>query len=333
MAEVKSESVSVDPASCIGSGVCAGLSPIFVTTSGATEVRPHAFIDSSTLDDAIGLCPVEAIAKRRDAELTQDWGAPGTEYSSLDPLRTRMEIHRRFSQQPDDIDARVIRALVLGESGTLVDVGCGTGSFLARIQSVHPALDLTGVDTSAAAVDTVSALGGITGLIADARDLPIESASVDRVTARHMLYHVSHPERAVAEMARILGRSGRCIVTVNHAATAPWIGEAMSTAASEAGVDLAHTFAPVHSDNVDELIATAFPVVRSVRVDNAFVFPEPAPVIAFGEAAASVYGVPAAGEQRDAILGAFRARVNDWFAHHDRLIDPKGYSVVVGSFA
>lgn len=47
---------------------------------------------------------------------------------------------------------------------------------------------------------------------ADAYALPLESESVDVVMANMFLHHVEHPEKALAEMSRILKKGGRLVI-------------------------------------------------------------------------------------------------------------------------
>ncbi|HJW40728.1 MAG TPA: class I SAM-dependent methyltransferase, partial [Rhizomicrobium sp.] len=88
-------------------------------------------------------------------------------------------------------------------------------------------IDLTLADQSpgmvSEAIGAVTASGGtwnsISSKVADVCALPFEDDSFDVVTAMHMLYHASDKDRAVAEIARVLRRSGKLIVTTNGAET------------------------------------------------------------------------------------------------------------------
>ena len=54
-------------------------------------------------------------------------------YASLSPLRTRIEVHRRYSEQPDDLDEAVDEAVDAAGTAAVLDVDCGTGSLLRRL--------------------------------------------------------------------------------------------------------------------------------------------------------------------------------------------------------
>ena len=50
-------------------------------------------------------------------------------------------------------------------------------------------------------------------VVADARDLPIEDGTVDLILSFGVLEHVAHPEKAVAEIHRLLREDGRVLCT------------------------------------------------------------------------------------------------------------------------
>ncbi|HVW71531.1 MAG TPA: class I SAM-dependent methyltransferase [Candidatus Paceibacterota bacterium] len=50
-------------------------------------------------------------------------------------------------------------------------------------------------------------------IVADAHDLPLPDASFEQILATEVLEHLHTPERAVAEMARVLAPGGRVILT------------------------------------------------------------------------------------------------------------------------
>lgn len=61
--------VSVDPDTCIGSGICAGLAPgLFVLVNGVSEPIEPAIRPAPAAIDAAESCPVEAIAVRDAAD-------------------------------------------------------------------------------------------------------------------------------------------------------------------------------------------------------------------------------------------------------------------------
>ncbi len=108
---------------------------------------------------------------------------------------------------------------VLGDGWTtVVDVGIGEGFALERI--VPPdgsATKVTGVeyrpDKLAAAM---ARRDGLAGVVADAGMVPLRDGAADLVLCIEVLEHLVRVEPAVAELARICGKNGRCVVSV------PW---------------------------------------------------------------------------------------------------------------
>jgi ubiquinone/menaquinone biosynthesis C-methylase UbiE len=101
---------------------------------------------------------------------------------------------------------------VIGGPGeSLLDVGCGTGSFLARLRTSGHHGPLTGLDSSPAAARACAAVPGVRAVTGDAVRLPFPDGAFDVVTARHMLYHVSDVRAALAEARRVLRVGGRFV--------------------------------------------------------------------------------------------------------------------------
>lgn len=92
-----------------------------------------------------------------------------------------------------------------------IDVGCGTGALTQTILDVADPRSIVGVDPSDAfvsyAVDHVQDARA-TFRVADARELPLEDSSVDVAVSGLVLNFVPEPERALAEMTRVLGAGG-----------------------------------------------------------------------------------------------------------------------------
>lgn len=103
-------------------------------------------------------------------------------------------------------------------SPTLLDVGAGTGQFLAQLRrsfgSIQPiALDLSRPYLAEAARRTARA-GGVETVQAPAEDLPLADASVDIVTTIFLLHELPRQVRAkaAAEMARVLKPGGLLVM-------------------------------------------------------------------------------------------------------------------------
>jgi SAM-dependent methyltransferase len=96
--------------------------------------------------------------------------------------------------------------------GRWLDVGCGTGALTRTVlDRAGPEL-VAGVDPSAGFVaDARERMGGGRAAFAvgDARRLPVRDGAADWVVSGLVLNFVPEPERAVAELARVLRPGGR----------------------------------------------------------------------------------------------------------------------------
>jgi ubiquinone/menaquinone biosynthesis C-methylase UbiE len=94
-----------------------------------------------------------------------------------------------------------------------LDVACGPGYVSAAAKELGAVP--TGIDFSDKMVAIAKRMfREIRFTQGDARDLPFEDGSFDRVLMNFGLLHVSHPEKACAEVCRVLKRQGKFGFTV-----------------------------------------------------------------------------------------------------------------------
>ena len=99
---------------------------------------------------------------------------------------------------------------------TIADLGAGEGSFALLLS--QKAVRVIAVDSSARMIEVgreQAARHGVKNVEyrqGDMEEVPIASGEVDLVFFSQSLHHALHPERALAEAARILGDSGRIVV-------------------------------------------------------------------------------------------------------------------------
>jgi SAM-dependent methyltransferase len=156
-----------------------------------TDTRPE--VDSGT-GRALGLPPGVAL------EAT---GQDEKKYSTTNPV-----VRRLIARWLD-----VVRDAIGSDPGLVVDVGTGEGFAVER--TIPRGVSFVGVEYREgkirAATQRIDALQGIVG---DAGQLPVRTASVQTVTCIEVLEHLTEPAVAVGELARIT--AGRCVVSV------PW---------------------------------------------------------------------------------------------------------------
>jgi ubiquinone/menaquinone biosynthesis C-methylase UbiE len=112
----------------------------------------------------------------------------------------------------------MIKRLELRPGSSLLDLGCGTGDDVAELAAILGATGtVVGADVSTAMIAEANRRHGhlspaVRFMEADAECLDLSGVSFDRCRAERLLMHVPHPQRALAEMARVLRPGGRLVV-------------------------------------------------------------------------------------------------------------------------
>lgn len=142
------------------------------------------------------------------------------QYNDESNLNARIALHHRFSSSPvafPDFSADLIE---WPPSAEVLECGAGNGRFWGN-RSCPRTASLTLTDLSPGMVDTAveraraNGFERVTGRECDVQDLPYDDRSFDVVMANHMLYHVPDPDRAIAELARVLRPDGVLLATTN----------------------------------------------------------------------------------------------------------------------
>lgn len=95
----------------------------------------------------------------------------------------------------------------------VLDVGCGTGAG-AELIAAETGAAVVAADSSPRMVE-LAAARRLEALVADVQALPFGDGEFDCVVAAWMLYHVPDVDRAIAELARVLGRDGLLVAITN----------------------------------------------------------------------------------------------------------------------
>ncbi len=136
-------------------------------------------------------------------------------YGQPDKLEARRAIYDYQDPRPD-FHGWTLDQLEWPSTGTVVDLGCGPGTHLARLARRCPQLDLVGVDLSEGMLATTRAGGsGASVMCLDASALALRGASTAVVMANHMLYHVPDLGRTLDEIRRVLVPGGVLLAVTN----------------------------------------------------------------------------------------------------------------------
>jgi len=113
----------------------------------------------------------------------------------------------------------LVAATLVSRPQQVLDIGCGTGTLVAMLAAADTVVEVHGIDGDEAVLEQARAK---TATYADrvrldrgfADELPIESGSVNVVTASLLLHHLSPPSKlaALAETRRVLSPGGRIVI-------------------------------------------------------------------------------------------------------------------------
>ena len=221
-------------------------------------------------------------------------------YAREEPLAVRVRTHKLYTQPQVDFQAWVLNHVPWRGDERVLDIGCGSGSYVEPVceRLRHGGCLLAG-DVSWGMLRDLSAKSlpaCAEPLNADVMRLPLAKACCDVVLVNHMLYHVPQIEVAVAEIHRVLRPGGRLVAATNaQDAMQTFIAEM-----EEAGRNLGHPFKipsiPVRVrftlGNGWDFLRPCFPDVERDVIENALVFSEAAPAIAYINTTRLIYEPP-----------------------------------------
>ncbi len=143
-----------------------------------------------------------------------------TQYKSADNLTVRIQLHQRFSTNPQDWQEWVFDKADLQAGQTVLELGGGPASFWKpnyhRLpEAVMPVL----TDLSFGMVKTAKQIQVWQPRLylstVDSMRLPFIDNCFERVIANHTLYHVPDVATVLREAARVLTSNGRVIAATN----------------------------------------------------------------------------------------------------------------------
>jgi ubiquinone/menaquinone biosynthesis C-methylase UbiE len=103
--------------------------------------------------------------------------------------------------------------------GDVLEIGCGSGTFLALLCASEDVQTLSAIDLSSGMLKYANARLAAANpalpwriSLADAERLPFEDASFDYVVARGLLHHLPNPQIGAQEIARVLRPGGTAVI-------------------------------------------------------------------------------------------------------------------------
>jgi ubiquinone/menaquinone biosynthesis C-methylase UbiE len=108
---------------------------------------------------------------------------------------------------------QVLETVKVPDGGRLLDVGCGTGAFLASF-AARGGSAISGVDLSPEMIRLASNRlnTGAELRVGDSENLPWPDGTFDTVTCSSSFHHYPQPRKALAEMRRVLKPGGQLVL-------------------------------------------------------------------------------------------------------------------------
>ena len=105
---------------------------------------------------------------------------------------------------------------LIGKGKTILEVGCRAGNLT---QFYHEGNQVVGVDVDRNALKEFEKRLGLTGhwVDVDSEHLPFEDGQFDLVVFSEVMEHLRFPQKALEEIARVLGPDGRIVGSVPNA--------------------------------------------------------------------------------------------------------------------
>ncbi|NNE72378.1 MAG: class I SAM-dependent methyltransferase [Acidimicrobiales bacterium] len=206
------------------------------------------------------------------------------QYADGTKLDARAHLHLTYSSSSESFPQFEAGLIDWPTDGTVLECGSGTGLFWNNGQAPRSlAITLTdlspGMVAEAVACAEANGFSAIDSDACDVQELPFEDATFDIVVANHMLYHVPDPDRAVAELARVMSDDGVLLAGTNGYGHMGELNDAIADVWGTAAEGLYEVFG---IDTGEARLREQFSSVAWHAYDNDLLVTEPADAVAYG---------------------------------------------------
>jgi SAM-dependent methyltransferase len=229
-------------------------------------------------------------------------------YADREPLAARLSIYR-WQRNRIDLPGLALSALA-GVRGTVLDAGCGLGTYVERLRAERKDLRVVALDLSAGMSPTV---------VGDVQALPLCDVSVGGALAMHMLYHVPDIAASIRELRRVIESGGVLVVSTNGPDDKLEFGRLVADAVRDltgAAIDVPDADGRFTPEDAG-LLRQSFDSVTVEVFERETLVPEVEPVVAFVDSTrAWTAALIPADMPWEMFLSAVRVRVTTQVATH-----------------
>lgn len=206
------------------------------------------------------------------------------QYADASNLSARGEFNNRFSVKDRHPHSWVLEQLSLPSDATVLDIGCGPGSFWSVNEAqIQPDWRVFLADFSRDMVEQARNRGDSVDAttvptVADAERLPFDDGAIDAAFAFQMLYHLPNLDAGLAELRRVLASDGRLYASSGSTENARPLFEMMSSVADDDVDTIAGGFT---AENGHERLESHFSRVERRVFENEIRVDDPDAVVAY----------------------------------------------------
>jgi SAM-dependent methyltransferase len=157
-----------------------------------------------------GLPPAHRLAA--DGTATLKGAMERAEYDKLDRVEERMWW---FAAAHANLLTLYRRSMPNEGGGAILDAGCGTGGFLARLAALYPEHEIVGLDADAEACSRAAQKSGRPVCVGSVNALPFADGAFAAIFSLDVLCHAGVDERqALAQFRRCLADDGQLVLNL-----------------------------------------------------------------------------------------------------------------------
>ncbi|MFH1306326.1 MAG: methyltransferase domain-containing protein [Candidatus Micrarchaeota archaeon] len=131
-------------------------------------------------------------------------------------LKIRQGVYPKYGERKEDFHRWVLDKVPVRSYKRILDIGAGSGEFLAKALNYFADSDFVAMDLNPAMLKRAKKLATrpISTVCTDVHHLPLSDKSINLVFANHMLYYTD-PEISLAEIARVMADDAILACTTN----------------------------------------------------------------------------------------------------------------------